>query len=213
MITDGTTNVLALFNIVADSVEIAIEDPNNTAWESGTEWEAGTEWATVDYPDFSTVFGAEDFSDSASLWLEFNTLDSAARVTITFEIDDVNAKTIAAGVLSMGEVFATSKPVNRPLTEGLKDYSIVKELSNGATYVKKRDIVRTLSGSLFVGQQEEFYDVMNIARINGKNPIAWQIVDSEDYRWVIYARFEAMPSGTHTYPCNSDINFTLIEVL
>lgn len=173
----------------------------------------GTLWDISVYSDFTTIFGAEDFSEFQSLWIEFGvSFPVSSEVSITFTVIDPVAKTISVGVVVMGEILSFLNPLYG-LMEGIHDYSKVKLLNEGATHVIDRDRVRTFSGSVQVPRECDFYNIMNVSRRNGMKPLAWRITDLPGHRWVVYARNENMPTGQHTFYNQSTINFNLIEVL
>ena len=135
--------------------------------------------------------------------------------TVILDLDTGNANVpVISGIVQIGESFQFERDTQRGLREGLIDYSISKQLSNGAYYYKKRDVVRTFSGSLYLHRNREFYKFMHqIFREIGSAPIFWKITDLDNADWLVYARAQNMPSGTHAYATASTVNYTLTEVL
>jgi len=135
--------------------------------------------------------------------------------TVILDLDTGNINVpVISGIVKIGESFKFNRDTQKGLKEGLIDYSISKQLSNGAYYYKKRDVVRTFSGTLFLKRDREFYMFMHqVFRDIGSEPIFWRITDLENADWLVYARAEKMPSGTHAYADNSTVNYTLTEVL
>ena len=117
------------------------------------------------------------------------------------------------GVMSAGQLMQFNDP-EYGLTEGLKDYSIIKDLNNGSPYVKKRFIARTFSGKTILHNDIDFYTFMrDFSRINGSLPAFWWVTDKTDNaEWVVFAMFDSMPGGSHSYPLNSEVNFSITEV-
>ena len=98
---------------------------------------------------------------------------------------------------------------------GLRSYSIVEELNNGAKYISKKDIVRTFSFTLFENRDTDFYAFMRtvIQRL-GEVPTSWRIYSgAEDWQFVVFAMVDGMPTGTHVSPDDSLIQVNLLEVI
>ena len=205
----GTTGGLGMVGIVADAAAIHIEDPSGITWNDTVTW-GNTTWnegagVAEDFVEFSQG------DDYATLWAEFEELKNSASITITLYKNSSNLGTIAAGVLVCGAL--TEFPnVLRPLNEGLKDYSIVRQLANGAEYYRRRDIVRTFSGSLRVMTADFWGMLRGVARTYGRIPLMYRVVATTG-EWVLYAKLSSMPSGVHDLYNMSLINFQLEEVL
>lgn len=139
--------------------------------------------------------------------------DSAHSIVV--ELDTATESDVAyAGLVRAGVAVNSTHDPQYGMTEGLIDYSIVKQLSNGATFVKQRDIVRTFSVTLFVRRDREFYDFMHgVFRQIGRQARLWKVTDLENNDWVVFGRLEQMPLATHQYYKHSTIPFTLVEVL
>ncbi len=121
---------------------------------------------------------------------------------------------VQVGIIQAGRLTYTGRDSSMGLAEGLKEYSIERELSNGAFYYKKRDIVRTFTGNIYLQREPDFYAFMHsIFRQKGKTPLFWMVTDLESMNWFVYARAKQLPSGIHSDFANSTINFDLIEVL
>lgn len=135
--------------------------------------------------------------------------------TIVVEIDTATPGTVPhAGCATAGVEFKTKFDTMRGMQEGSVNYSLVKELSNGATYTKKRDKVRTFSISLLVERDREFYDLMyGVFDKIGVEPRLWKITDLANNDWVVFARLSSDPAATHAHADFSTIQFSLIEVL
>ena len=205
----GTTGGLGMVGIVADAAAIHIEDPSGIVWDTSVTW-GNTVWhkgagVVEDFVEFSQG------DDYATLWAEFEELKNSASITITLYKNSQNLDTIAAGVLVCGEL--TEFPnVLRPLNEGLKDHSVVRELANGSEYYRRRDIVRTFSGSLRVMTADFWNMLRGVARAYGRVPLMYRVVASTG-EWVLYAKLSSMPAGVHDLYDSSLINFQLEEVL
>lgn len=131
-------------------------------------------------------------------------------VIITFNCEAVPE----CGVIRAGQVNTFPDPAYG-IKEGLKDYSIVKELNNGGVYVRKRNLVKTFSGQITVERDRTFYDFMrNIIQINGPTPLFWWVSSNlTNQDWTIYGRYTQPPDGSHSYYKHSEISFTIEEVV
>lgn len=129
-------------------------------------------------------------------------------------IEFISSETIHAGVIRAGTITEFLDP-NYGLQESLKDFSIIKELNNGAIYIRKRNIVKTYSGKIDVVRDRDFYDFMrNIIQLNGQLPIFWWVSSNlTNTDWIVFGKPDGMPNGAHSYFSHSEINFTIQEVV
>lgn len=176
------------------------------------EWEAGVEWDNTGFVS-GQEFTLNQQGNTYALWLDFeNTSEAPIKVDLVFS--STSRKVIEVGVIRCGISYNADVNPQRPMTEELVDYSIVRELSNGATYVKKRDIVREFSGELYLARERDFYNFMyGVAREIGQQPIAWKITDINLIDWIVFGRLTNMPVGRHSDPDRSRVNFKIREVL
>lgn len=207
----GGSNSLTIFGTNAKRVAVSMTDPNAVEWEDGVVWEADVSWANVYFPS-GMSFPLIQQGDTFSLWLDFIVVDGNVRINIIFYSD--NNIVVSVGIILCGERTDIGvNPLNQ-LSEGLIDYSIVRELSNGAIYTKKRDRVRTFSGNLWLDRQEAFYVMMyEIARDLGPEPAAWKITDTDLSHWPVFGRLSNMPTGVHETFRDTNVSFNIQEVL
>lgn len=208
----GFCNSLALVGIVADNVTVAITNPNEAIWEVGTSWETGTGWESIP-PDMRidltlvTMPGRDD-----SLWVDFDEFSTTAEITITLSKEATTAEPLAAGVLYIGTKDEFVDP-DYGLVKGNKDFSIELELSNGTFYYDKREVVRTISGSI-VEDHFTIHKFLAISEVYGKAPLMWHVVDKfSGDEWIMYARFVSLPSAAFDNPSEGTLQFKLQEVL
>ena len=210
IITAG--GALVVFATNATSVNLAISSGQSISWDSGISWDTGISWDSSGDSDTSeTTLLTGDIDGVA--WWDFAVARSSnftATITLTADAGEI----IRAGVIRCGTVNAYRDP-NAGIKEGLRDYSIVKELSNGATYIRKRDVVRTFEFALWEDRDTDFYEFMlDVSRELGPEPMAWRIMDTvTDEEWIVFARFDRMPGGSHDLPSQSMIDINLLEVL
>lgn len=129
-------------------------------------------------------------------------------------IELTGSSAVYCGVARAGEINTFPDP-QYGISEGLKDYSIVKELNNGSLYVKRRNIVKTFNGKLLVERDRVFYEFMReIMQLNGPVPLFWWVSSNlTNLDWVVFAKYDAPPSGSHAYYQHSEIDFSLLEVV
>lgn len=211
VVTSGTTGALGMVGIVAESVFVTITDPNGIVWQS-VVWPA-VDW---DLPPEGVVVTQEMIDDLAngyqSVWVSFPEFTDPVSIRIELRKTAGTPMILAAGVLHVGQPTEISG-VQYPLNEGLEDYSIQRQLSNGATYYKRRDIVRTFSGSIRL-QRTEFQSLFrDVARVYGGQPLMIQLAPPWGSEFTVYGRLSAMPSGAHDMPTHSTIQFQITEEL
>ena len=104
--------------------------------------------------------------------------------------------TVNCGVIRAGFAKNFSNP-NMGFAEGFEDYSIYKDLHSGAEYVKRRKMVRTFSGDLWV-KLTELNDLNNVSRQSRITPLAWNLLGTEN-RGLMFGKLTAMPSSKRTH--------------
>ena len=179
---------------------------------SGLELAAGLELN----PDTAAADVEVNLSETAgensvfATWSERSTSHTVV-ITLAAETGDI----LQVGAVTVGDVLLWPDPIKQ-YSETFQDYSIEKELNNGALYYRQRDIVREFSGTIIVNRksdtEHDFYDFMNIYKQIGKNPIGWMMSDISGGEWVVFGRFEYIPKGVHIKD-KSRINYNVIEVL
>lgn len=199
------SQAMAIFNTNADQIVATVK----TATLATTLWGP----ATYDLEGIDTIY--ELITDSGenldSLWVDYDYQSVDHKIVISASL---STGTIEMGVFVAGYTYEFPDP-QYGLQEGIRDYSIVKELNNGAFYIRKRDLVKTFSGSLYATVGSDFYVFMrDVALDNGPNPLAWKVsTNYSNNDWMIFARFLTPPSGNHEFFSHSKINFVLQEVV
>ncbi len=198
---------VALFHTNAQKISILVSQGQHIEWSEEILWADEILW-DQDEDAHSSMFDVTNETDGV-FWSEWAERD--LQHTIELRLIAKPDEDIMVGVAKAGDINIFPDPVDG-LEQGLKDYSIEKELNNGAFYYRKRDIVRTFAGEINMERNPDFYTFMHgIARENGKNPLAWRLITKGDLKWVVYARFSDLPSGKHSRRVN--LNFTIIEVI
>lgn len=145
-----------------------------------------------------------------SLGYEYGYQSTKHNVLIEFTGSD----DVSCGVIRCGKINTFRDP-SYGISEGIKDFSIVKELNNGSIYAKRRNIVKTFSGKVLVERDNDFYTFMrDIIQLNGPVPLIWWVSSNlTNSEWVVFARYDSTPSGSHAYYQHSEINFSIDEVV
>lgn len=206
--TTGAIDTLAIFNTNAEGVSITISDPNEFQWEATELLWSEISWVSV---TTSVSFEIDSQANNSAIWGTFDAISAPVDVSIT--LATATGTVIQAGVVVIGSATEFKNPFYG-MSQGLVDYSISEQLQNGAWYYKQRDIVRSFGCQITLERDNDFYTFMNsLARDHGLAPKAWRVTDKDSFEWVVYARFDDMPQGSHSYPSHSPINFSLIEVI
>lgn len=203
---------VAIFGTNATTIEVAVSDGRTAAWAPGAAWASGAVWADS---SGTSVIKTYDLSASnvGALWADYTKKNYKHIVELIFT--GVAGSTIEAGVVRAGDVNTYRDPKSG-ITEGLRDYSIIKELNSGAFYTKKRDIVRIFGFQILEERNPDFYNfLLDVIQQNGPGPLAWRIVHRSitDWEWVVYARANGMPKGRHSFPAHSLLDILLIEMV
>ena len=204
---------VAVFNTNASTITITIIGGMPITWlADDITWLAGDiEWYDTD-PSISTELYELDASGVGSLWAEYTELEYAHSLELLFEA--AAGTTIEAGVVRAGTLHDFEEPAYGGISEGLVDYSIVKELNNGAVYTRLRDVVRSFSFTLIEALDPDFWTFMlQVAQLAGPAPQAWRILENSDWEWVVFARLADMPHGRHFNNSYSKIAVNLREVV
>lgn len=205
------SNCLTIFGTNASKIAIKFFDPNAIAWEESVAWEPSVAWEKSIEED-AYVFDLVQQGNTYAIWLDFKALPVHLKGTISF-IAPGN-EPVHVGVLLGGVRKDVGVNPLKGLTEGLVSYSSKIQLTNGAWWAEKRDIVRKFSGTIFIEREPVFYDFMyRIARELEPFPAAWKVTDINLHNWIVYGMLEDMPTGTHEHFQYSTINFNILEVI
>jgi len=194
----ANTNALEVTGIV-------IECPAGAVWESGVEWD-GIAWKVE---SVGTIGNFLTDTDTGDIWLDYDEVDSVHR--ITFTLTCASDEIIQAGVISAGGVISVEGPLYG-VNEQPIDYSVVKELSNGSFYFRKRDVVRSYSCELKITRATESKRFMRDIGIKlGQRPIMWLIADDGDSQWVVFGRCAV--SQSHDMALHNSVSISITEVV
>lgn len=145
-------------------------------------------------------------------WQEFTA--QGAEHTAEISLTAASGETVEAGVVKAGTMVALAFNPKYGLQESKRDFSIKKELSNGAWYTRKRDIVRTFSCQVIVTRSTEFYDLSDIYDHYGPDAFACLLADGiNDLQWTVFGRMDNPFSGSHDYLSNSNVTISITEAV
>jgi hypothetical protein len=187
----GGSNSIALFNTNATSATV-------TAKNNGG--------GTVKAETFTMSTATRSYD---RLWMEYTAQTLSHTVTIALT---TTATTIEAGVVKAGVAVDFRNP-KYGISEGVIDYSTVEQLSNGAKYVDKRDIVRRFGVSILTDRATDFYNMWDIYNAYGQTPMAALIAeDILDMQWCCFGTMEGF-SGSHDYLSHTPVSFSFEETV
>jgi len=197
VVASGQMDSIAIFGIAADDISTSISSPNQTEWEAGEAWEAGTEWEAgialspseivrVDLSD-STV--DSDIRQTGAVWFEFSPFSGTAVFNIAVSSGGREI-TLAIGTVFIGTRNEDGQP-RHGLTIALIDYSIERELANGAMYYKKRDVVREFQFDHLFTDNNKYLRFTAMIRKYGRQPIPWILVDNGGEEWLFMGRIKS----------------------
>ena len=208
------SNVIALFNCNSSSVSGDLEYGIQTLWSTFIP----TLWTTCNNNPawFSpstgkSLFTAKDPGDAKALWEEYSDTGSRTHI-IKLTMACSTDKTLEAGAAVAGEKNNFNAPM--ALSEGLVDFSVRKELNNGAWYIKNRDAVRTFDMTVRETRAGNYFTLMRtVLQGAGAGPLAWNLIDnSTTYNWVVLALVGARTGSQHRLPADALITLNLTEV-
>ena len=215
----GTTATITLQVSKGSAVELM-----NTNATSATVTVGSGETYT-DETDFSAETGYSYADDAVSMETVYSLPGTAGRLWADYveftgahvvKIALTAASAPSAGIVRAGKVEEFRNPAYDN-TEGSIDYSIEKELNNGADYFRKRNVVRTLDNlSMQETRANAWKFKHNIFDAVGPQPLAIRLIDNEnitDDEFVLFAKRTSPPQLQHITNTHTRISFGLREVI
>lgn len=144
-------------------------------------------------------------------WQEFTSQTAAHKATI--KLTAGAGETVEAGIVRAGAL--VNLPGLKPgISESREDFSIKKQLNNGAWYIRKRDIIRTFSGSLLLARTTEFRNMTDVYDATGPNPLSILLVEGkDDLMWAFFGHMLNPFSGSHSNPNYSEMTLQFTEAV
>jgi hypothetical protein len=191
-------------------MSITITTGQSITWDTDISWDTGISWDddVGSVPVTYTLSG----TDEGAGWAEW--VERVGSHTVVVTLTAAAGSIVQAGICAVGTINSYDDPISG-VTEGLVDYSIVRELNNGAFYVRARDVVREFGLRQILKTNTDFYELMySIFKLNGQKPIPFRLCDDActNWEWLVYGRV-TRASGAHTYVADSDLDFNILEVL
>lgn len=187
-----SSEAIAIYNTNADSVTITAKDSGGTPVKTET----------------FTLNGTRTYN---RCWMEYTA--QADTHSVTLALTAAAGTTVEAGIVRGGVIVDFKNP-QYGFTESKLDYSIIRELNNGAMYTKKRNIVRTFSFQMDMIRSSEFYDLSDIYDYYGPNPFAMLLAEGiQDSQWTIFGRMANPFQGSHSYPSDSVVSISITEAV
>jgi len=184
----ANSDQIAIFNTNAETVDIDIE--------------SGAETFSLDLTDPH---------DHNRCWQSYT--EQTAIHTVEITLTAPASEAVYAGCLKIGKGVTLVNP-SYSLSESRRDFSIVKELNNGAYYIRKKDPVRTFDLSFVEDRATDFYRFTEIMDYYGPNPLAILLAeDIDDHEWAIFGHILNPFSATHAYPNHSSISYSIVEAV
>ncbi len=199
------SDTVSVFGTNAGSIIVTVKDITETT----------TLWGPYTYDlrgvDTLYKFMTDTAESFTSIWAEY-TYQSVEH-KIILEFDASAGIVVEAGIIRAGSGSEYLNPLYG-LNNSYKDYSVVKELNNGATWIDSKIIVRTFSGSFHILRNGEFPTFMTqFQEVTGVQPLAWLVTDLLNQVYSIFARCQTLPSASHNYVDYSTVSFELIEMV
>lgn len=147
------------------------------------------------------------------LWQSYT--EQTAVHTVEIQLTTTVGSAVYAGVMRIGKGVTVSNPAYG-ISESRRDFSIVRELNNGAYYIRKRDSVRTFSLSFTDDRATDFYNFTEVMDYYGPEPIAVLLaedVDSDPHEWAIFGHILTPFNGSHEYYSHTNVSFEITEAV
>lgn len=189
--TDG--QAIALFGTNASSAVCVIKDSGGVQVESETHTLAGTYYTNT---GFWQTYTQQVGTHSAEI-----TLTAAAGTTVE------------AGIVRAGDLVTLENP-QYGVGEGRKNFSLRKELRNGALYTKELEIIRTFNYSMLLLRDSTLLSLKKLYEYYGVDPFAMLIASGiSDDHFAVFGAFESEPSISHEYYTHSSVSINILEAV
>lgn len=200
---------VAVFNTNATSVTVEAGAGESYILESGYELESGYSLVV----DEVAVIPAYDLDgENGRFWADYTEFTVPHVVTITLTAASVPY----AGIVRGGNVESFRDPATG-MGESSIDYSVERELNNGADYFRKRNVVRTFEGMRMLETRANAWlfkhDIFDSV---GPQPLAIRLIQSSsitDDEFVMFAKRIDPPQLEHATRTHTRIHFSLREVI
>ena len=201
---------VCIINTNATSVVIKAGSGDSYTPESGFAYEAGF----VDADDEVATIVVSDLSGEHGLaWADYSEFTLPHLLTIELETD---GDPVEVGVLRAGNVEEFADPAYNH-SESSIDFSIEKELNNGADYFKKRNVVRVFDNLEMIETRVNAWKFKHdIFDYIGPQPVVIRMVQNDnitDDEFVAYVKRSEPPRLQHLTISHTRINYSLKEAI
>ncbi len=202
-------SALMLMNTNALTAVVTAGSGESYSLEAGYSLETGYSLAN----DEVAVIAAYSLPGSGGrLWADYSVFIVPHVVTIALTA----ASVVSAGIVRAGQV-ETFRDPGPNHGEDSKDYSIEKELNNGANYFRKRNVLRIYDGlNMLESRANAWTFKHDIFDAVGPKPLAVRITQNtniNDWEFVAFAKRTEAPRLEHLTVAWTRINFSLEEVI
>jgi hypothetical protein len=201
-------SAVELLNTNATSATVTVGSGGYYTLEAAFSLEAGFSLET-DATATTTVYSLP--GTAGRLWAEYSAYTTPHIIQIVLTA----AATVYAGIVRAGNVEQFHDPAAK-FSEAAKDYSIERELNNGADYFRKRNIVRTFSGMKIMETQANALKFkMSVWDKVGPKPLAIRLAHANvsDDEFILFAKRVSSPRLDYLTPTLTQITFDLKEVV
>lgn len=208
LLLNGSTNYDGVYTLPSQSSGSANEIIITATYQAETF--AGTETACIIVE--STTHTLETATRTYDrFWQEYT--EQVAAHTATIKLTAASGETVEAGIIRAGSMQTYSNP-QYGINQSPRDFSIKKQLRNGAIYTKKLEIIRAYSYSMNLVRDTEFNDLIDLYNYYGPDPFCMLIAETiDDNYWCLFGSFDGEPQSSHGYPNESIVNVTVLETI
>jgi len=195
-----------------NSTSVVVSAHSGEAYTNEDGWSLEEDWSYTN-DEFVVTSKIYNLPGAAGrLWAEYDEFTEPHTLTLSLISDSVpNAGIIRAGVV---EEFRDAAPKHG---ENSIDYSIEKELNNGADYFRKRNVVRTFDNLTMYETRENAWRFKHrIFDAVGPQPLAIKLFSNSsilDHEFIIFAKRIDPPEIEHETKIKSWVTFSLREVI
>jgi hypothetical protein len=200
---------IAIFGTNAETSSITASDPNGMEWGDTDEWGDSDIWANSEITD-PTITQTQR-SNSQALWLELeNTIDRPCVLELT--LDSAVGFILKAGTIDVdiASLYGGKNP-QYGIDQVREDTSVSSELSNGARYYKKRDVLRLFTLTIFM-LASDASDLLEFFETYGAVARPWKLTDEDNNDWLVYG-YLISPGSNHPIVEKSYITMSVKEEL
>jgi hypothetical protein len=202
-------SALEILNTNATSAIVKAISGEDYDFEAGWAFEAGWDFAANIVETATVVYSLP--GTGGRLWADYSLFAVAHTVTVELTA----AANVYAGILRAGNVETFPDPA-LGLGESAIDYSVEKELNIGASYYRKRNVVRQFNEISLIDTRANCFALKHeIFDAVGPEPLAIRIISGgsiTDWEFVAFAKC-LNSQIEHITPDCSRISFTLEEVI